>query len=382
MRFPPELDLVVACCRWPRGASRDDAVRARAAVSIDWDLLVAVARRHRVEGLVHDGLRCAGAAVPPNAAAALAAAARGIARTNLGFAGAALGLHATLTNAGITHLFVKGVTLDLLAYGTLGLKRASDIDLVVDETRYAEACALLEAEGYACVSPGPGRSEAEMRAWTRLRKHTSWSGGTVVVELHASLVDNPLMLPSLSVHSPSQNVEVAPGRTLPTLRTGALFAYLTVHGAAHAWSRLKWIADLNAMLDDCDADSVARLHHEAIAQGAGRCSAHALLLCARLFDRDIGAPLVAELRRDPIARLLCGNALRSMVRGGAAAELDTQLLATIPIHLAHFWFVPGWRYKAAEASRKLSASGDPERDHRPLRRVIGWLRKRSRNRAP
>lgn len=376
MRFPPELDLVIACCRWPRGPDRDEAVRARAAVPIDWDFLLAVTRRHRVEGLVHDGLRHAGVSVSPAAAAALATAASGIARANLAFADAALRLHAGLADAGIAHLFVKGVTLDLLAYRTLGLKRASDIDLVVDDAEYASACAMLEGQGYACVSPGPGRSETEMRAWTRFRKHTGWSKGGVAVELHASLVDNPLLLPGLSVHSPSQDVEVAPGRTLPTLQPGALFAYLTVHGAAHAWSRLKWIADLNALLGD--TKGVARLHHEAVALGAGRCSAHALLLCARLFDRDFGAPLLAELRRDRVARLLAGNALRSMMRGGAAVELDAQMFATVPIHLAHFLLAPGWRYKMAEASRKFLANGDPVRKKNPVRRVNTWLGERSR----
>lgn len=220
-----------------------------------------------------------------------------------------------------------------------------------------------------------------MRAWTHFRKHTGWFKGGVAVELHASLVDNPLLLPSLSVHSPLQDVEVAPGRTLPTLEPGALYAYLTVHGAAHAWSRLKWIADLNALLGDTNVAGVARLHRDAVALGAGRCSAHALLLCARLFGRDLDPALLADLRGDRIARLLAGNALASMMRGGAAVELDAKVLGTLPIHLSHFWLARGWRYKAAEASRKLFATGDPGSAHRPLRRVIGWLLGRVRSRT-
>ena len=57
MPFPPELLLVTACCRWPPSPEREAAVRDAAAARIDWELFPRVVARHRVEGLVHDGLR-------------------------------------------------------------------------------------------------------------------------------------------------------------------------------------------------------------------------------------------------------------------------------------------------------------------------------------
>ena len=55
-------------------------------MGVDWDRMAAVARRHRVEGLVHDGLRRAGIAPPPEVAGPIATEAAAIARQNLGFA--------------------------------------------------------------------------------------------------------------------------------------------------------------------------------------------------------------------------------------------------------------------------------------------------------
>lgn len=373
MPFPPELDLVVACCRWPPSPGRDAAVRARASVGVDWEFFARIAARQRVEGLVHHALGAAGVMPPPAVATCLAAAATDIARRNLLHAGAAVRLNRSLEAAGITFLFVKGVTLDMLAYRTLALKRAWDVDLVVEPEGYDRACALLAAAGYDCTSPGPGRTAAELRAWTDRHKHTAWTDANgVAVELHAALVDNPLLLRELSVHSPRQQVALAPGMTVPTLAPDALYAYLCVHGAAHAWSRLKWIADLHALVGGHRPAELARLHAAAESLGAGRCSAQALLLCAELFDISLDAKLEAALRRDPVARWLVRAALASMHRGGADVELDSQVLATVPIHLSHFALARGWRYKAAEARRKLFPAGDAG----PLSQVAGWLARR------
>lgn len=352
--FPPELHLVIACCRWPHTDARVRAIRTAAAVAVDWDLFGRIVERHRVDGLVHDGLTRADVAMPPPVSASLAAAARAIARENLIQAAASMRLSAALDASSIPHLFVKGVTLGVLAYGSLAHKRGWDIDLAVEPARYAEACAILEDAGYRCESPGA--DAAARLAWAQRRKHGQWAApGGLVVELHAQLTDNPHLLPGLSAAAPTRIVAVAPGIDLPTLTPDALFAYLCVHGAAHAWSRLKWIADVAALLADADAAEISRLHRAAVALGAGRCGGQALLLIARLFDRP--PPSELGLERDPVLRALVRTALASMVRGGADRELDAQMLGTVPIHLSHFALGRGWRYRWSEARRKLAGDG-------------------------
>jgi hypothetical protein len=246
--FPPEFRLVAACCRWPPSAERDSAVRAAAAAHIDWDLFPKVVARHRVEGLVHDSLSAAAIDMPAGVAASLAAAATFIARQNLAFAAAARKLAVALEGRGLAFRLVKGVALNRLAYGTLAVKRASDVDVVLDPADYAGAVRMLIGEGAPCISPGPGAGFDAVMAWTRRNKHSIWRRDGVVVELHSSLVDNPRMLPGISARSPAQSVELAPGLAVPTLAPDELFAYLCVHGATHAWSRLKWLADVAALV--------------------------------------------------------------------------------------------------------------------------------------
>src|SRR3954471_640727 len=244
--FPPEFRLVAACCRWRPPGGRVLGAGGPAPEPIDWDLFPGVVARHRVEGLVHDALSAAGIPAPTGVAAALAAAAAGIARQNLAFAAAARKLAVALEARGLAFRLVKGVALNLLAYGTLAVKRASDVDVVLDPADYAGAVKMLIEEGAHCLSPGPEAGFDAVMAWTRRNKHSIWRRDGVVVELHSSLVDNPLMLPGVSARSPAQWVELAPGMAVPTLARDELFAYLCVHGATHAWSRLKWLAGRGA----------------------------------------------------------------------------------------------------------------------------------------
>ena len=373
MTFPPEFDLAAACCRWPPSAARDAAVRAAAARPINWAFFRRVVARQRVEGLVHDALGRAAVGPPVDVAEPLAAAAGAVARENLLFAAESHRLRKLLDSAGVPFVFVKGATLAILAYGTLALKRAIDIDIAVAPEAQTKAFAVLRGTGYRCSEPGEEADDAAILAWTARHKHSAWRRGCVMVELHAALVDSPDMLEGVTLASPRQDVPVTGGITLPTFATDELFAYLCVHGATHAWSRLKWLADVNALLAVRAGNELERLHARSLELGAGRASGQALLLCRELFGLDVPSRLEAELRRDAGTRHLVSVALESLVRGGADAELDSQVLGTAAIHVSHLRLRRGLRFKFAEILRKLRSVGGG-----PLA-VPRWLLRRLRD---
>ena len=320
-------------------------MRAAAASGLDWPLVEAIARRHRVEGLVHKALADAGVESP------FTSAATAIARRNLAHAAEAARLHARLDEAGIHHLFVKGVTLDILAWRSLAVKTSVDIDVLVDPARYADGCAILFETGYRCTHPGDLPAQ-EIEAYARRNKDSVWNHRRrgITVELHQRLAANPALLPGLSARSPSQQVDVAPGIALPTLARDELFAYLCVHGALTAWSRLKWPADLTALLSR--EDDLEGLYRRAAALAPGRAVPQALLVCEALFGLPLG-PLSGELRRDKRNPWLARAALDTMVRGGADAELGDQPLGTARIHYSILYLQKGLRYKASDLTRQL-----------------------------
>jgi len=370
VHLPREFQLVAACCRWPPSPVRDEAVLA-AAAGVDWTLVARIAERHRVEGLVWNALRLAGAEVPDEAGRLRDAAGR-IARDNLVLTAESLRLTALLDAAGVRNLFVKGISLGALVYGSVGPKMGWDIDLLVPLKSVETAAAALEAAGYRLSIPAGPRARERLALWHEHWKESVWTTSEGLhVELHTRLADNPGLLTGVGPDSPRLEVEVSPGRTLPTLGRDELFAYLCVHGASSAWFRLKWIADVGALLGGCAPAEIERLYRRSQALGAGRAPAQALLLCERLFGTALPPALAAELRSGRMNRLLLAVALRKLAGRSVATELHDTRLGTATIHLMQLGLLPGLKFKVGELARQLVNPLD--RIAVPLPRGLGFL---------
>lgn len=367
-----EFKLVAACCRWPPSHSKAIEVAKWSSCSLDWDQFLLLVRRQRVEGLVHSALDAAAVGVPERIKLALAQSARSIGAQNLLYVQESARLQRLLDAAGIRFLFVKGVILAVSAYGSLGIKKAWDIDLLVEPTQTLEASKVLVAAGYVRSMPGPEVTDEQFGSWGAIAKESLWihqSSGTVV-ELHSSLVDNPRMMPSVSAASPREMVHMGAGISLPTLPKDELFAYLCLHGAWHGWSRLKWLADVNAFLSTESKEEVVRLYRRSIELGCGRSSAQALLLCSQLFGLELPDSLARELRSDRYTVWLTRIALHVMT-GRGATELDDTVFGTVAINLAHFLIGRGVPYKLSELGRKLQNPEDQL--EMPLPRQLRFL---------
>ena len=385
LRLPPELCLMAACCRWPPSPAREDAVRTAASEAIDWDGFEALVARHRVGGQVHDGLKRAGVTPPAPLAQRLADEAAGIAMQNLDYARECVHLGRLLAGLGVDYLVVKGITLNILAYGTLALKQSCDIDLLVDPESYEEAVDLMLSEQYDIAYPPRGATRQEILDWARAHKDTIWHKGRIRVELHHSLGGNPPLVPGLSVRSPRQMVAVAPGMELPTLAKDELFAFLCAHGAAHGWARLKWLADIGALIaGESDAEIVS-LHRRSVELGGGRSADQALLLCARLFGTRLPPKLESRLAGDLANRVLVRLALKTATRGGFGRDLDELVLGTVPIHFSFLLLDRGWAFKVRQLGRSLFGGGDDATLARRLPRALlyvpRWLLRRARTSA-
>jgi hypothetical protein len=371
VRLSQEFEFVAACCRRPAGADADARIRTLA-VGADWDRILRIARRHRVEGLVWDGLRRAAVGIPEEAAVDLRAAAERIAFQNLRLAVESLRLKRRFEAAGIDLLFVKGVSLGQLAWGSLALKMGWDIDILVPADRVEAAAALLEEAGYLLKVPEGPAARARLAFWHRHWKESVWSAASgITVELHTGLADSPALLRGVGLGSPREEVAIAGAGSLATLAREPLFAYLAVHGASSAWFRLKWIADVGALLAPLPPADIESLSRSADAAGAGRAAALALLLCHRLFATRLPAPLVAQLRRDRMVRILLRLSLRKLGGRAEARELDKTRLGTLTIHLLQLGLKKGFSFKLGELRRQLVSPYD--RLAVPLPRGLAFL---------
>lgn len=263
-------------------------------------------------------------------------------------------IFADFEHAGIKLIFLKGLALGTLAYGSAALKSAVDADLLIAPDEVGRAADLLETRGYVLTIPK--RSAADVAGWHRIRKESVWvePNSGVQIDLHTRVADNLKMIPTIGVHSQTRLVDIGNGIELPTLGPTETFAYLAVHGASSAWFRLKWICDFAAMLAGTSPSELDDLYQKSLQLAAGRAPAQALLLADRLFDTLANNPaLKAELMRDPVIRLLYRAALTQLAGRSEPVEPTSRLLGTLRIHWTQFLLKPGWRFKSSELVRQV-----------------------------
>jgi hypothetical protein len=138
------------------------------------------------------------------------------------------------------------------------------------------------------------------------------------VELHWRLFNNKNFLPGMPSRSALRQFPQLDNVTLRTFIDDDLFAYLCAHGAAFAWCRLKWLADVGALL--ARTPDIELLFRSAAARGAARPAAQAILLCNRILGLQVHEGLLTAFRKNGAVRLLERLALRAMTQGGAEIE--------------------------------------------------------------
>ena len=146
---------MAACAVWPPSNRRAEAIRDAAAGPLDWDRFLQVVRRHHLAGLVHDGLTRTLPAAPADIASEIAVEARALVRANLAYAAEATRLWRLFTEAHLPVVFIKGVSLAMLAYGNLGLRHSRDVDLLVPAEAISKASAILNVLAIAGCSHLP-----------------------------------------------------------------------------------------------------------------------------------------------------------------------------------------------------------------------------------
>jgi hypothetical protein len=352
------LDLVCACLSPCRPALPDTR-------SVDPEALARVARRHQVSALVAARLAAAGAAVP-EPLQRQAERARHRALRQLGFT---LDLVETLAGHGIRAVPFKGVVLSQQAFGSPLLRGAVDVDVLVRPEDVAAAWEVLARAGLEPINPPLPLSGARLALFCRAAKdslHRHPESGQVV-ELHWRLSDemaDPGMPPAAALAS----VTLAPGREVLALGDEVLFVYLCMHGAAHGWARLKWLADVAALLHR-SPDGGAILWAAAQRSGAGIAAGSAILLARELFGLTPPPGFAAPRGlRMPVLLWLARRIFRA---GGGARELETTLWRGWAEMLAKLLVAAGWGARLAVFRRLVLAGEDIAQ--LPLPRGLFWL---------
>ncbi|MFZ0508940.1 MAG: nucleotidyltransferase family protein [Methylocella sp.] len=251
----PELALLLVLLRWP-AAPEAVAPRLTAPAVIDWPMFFALVRRHRVVSLAAATLskaEMAGVELGADGAAAaetLRRHARALARDSLRQIAEVVGLMRLLAEAGIACVQLKGAPLSVRAFGQPLLRDGRDIDLLLESRHLPRADAMLTSAGYQRLKPGAGFgwwSQALYQRYSHEYVYAAPSGVAVELKTRLQPAAGLLPLPVPDVLRRAAVVEVA-GARLATLGDADMMVYLCAHASRHCWFRLKWLADIGALL--------------------------------------------------------------------------------------------------------------------------------------
>ena len=313
--------------------------------------------RHRIQGLACAALS-GNTAVPDETKRSLAVLAQKLAFDALSMTREAFLLDQAFAEAGVPVAFIKGPVLAQLIHGTVGQRQCKDLDLVVPVEALPVAGRLLTERGYhRTMPPATLRPHFEPR-WIREYKDFQYyhprSG--IQVELHWRLFDNRYLMP---VPPPERWVKVAfgPGSHLKSFSQEDLLLYLCLHGAATAWFRMKWLADIDSLIAQ-DAEALRRLVAVARDKGVLRPVAQGLFLCQQLFGTELPDDIVRGLPRNGVVKRLMVIALRLLTSNKIDGNFAAIPFATTQIALGRFLLKSDWHYRIAEMRLGLISRED------------------------
>jgi hypothetical protein len=314
-----EFQLLLACLRWPLAEADRDAIRARLEPAPRADEFLKLVRRHQVAPLVHRNLDDAARdIVAPEILAPLHAAALTASKKSFRRAMETIRIVAELRRAGIEARVLKGVALSIHAYGEATLQDSVDIDLLVPAAQVSEGEAILTRDGYRRIEPA-GRLTPRRQRWILTHAHHFGfvhSQSREKVELHWGLTPNPYKHPAFRVEATPTAMLAAGSHRIPSLTPEDMFLHACVHGAQHYWHRLKWLAQVAAILT-----AMAAAQFDAMAARAAAFGVTAEVAAALALARHYG---LAGSREIKLAREAATTRDRIVAHSIAAIERDRE----------------------------------------------------------
>lgn len=292
-----ELRLLLACAR--RDLREEDRASVEAALrgDPDWSLVLRLARWHGLTPLLHRHLGGEFAGSLPRATLVeLWGAAEAIARRNRAMARELARVVRVLDARGVPSIPYKGPTLALAAFGELGLREFSDLDILVPRADLLTAKEALIEAGYSPEPALPPHVEAAFID-TDAQYHLALrSGAGVMVELHWKTdPECPVESVGAAWWQDAPRV-VLEGAGMRRFSSEDLMLVLCLHGSKHHWSSLAWLVDVAELLQ-----RGTDLHWEAIARRAAE-----MRCCRRV---GVGLALAATWLGAPLPA--CAQALAS-----------------------------------------------------------------------
>jgi hypothetical protein len=287
--YSPEFELVLACLRWPQEAADGDRIRSLAQQPLRWIHLLEIVQHHKVVPLFTRNLNTFAAGyIPDDPAAVLRTSSVANAHNCLQRTADLFSLNRLFRERQIDLRIFKGIPLAITAFHDSTLRDTGDIDLLVAEKDIFPAGEILSAQGYLRFEPQARLTPRRLQSYLAHQKDFSFEHPEtgLVIDLHWRLFRNPWLPANARLDQVGEDWINLGSERIPTLPAPQLLLYLCVHGALDGWLRLKWLADIAALLRTMTTEQLRSAAALAAAQQALPQWSAAILLCQDLLGYD------------------------------------------------------------------------------------------------
>jgi hypothetical protein len=298
-----ELELLLVCARRTLSPAEHRRVAGIIAAGIDWPALLPFAIRHKLLPLLALHLRQHDAIVPQEVRDGLRNFSFQNARWVLQVVSEIVEMLTDFDREGILAVPYKGPVLGAQLYGSLTLRQAGDIDMLIRRSDVGRARDLLQRRGYEPTHTLDAAGHAFM---VQSRYSEGFRRDSIFpVELHWAFTNGDIAFPlELDDLTPRLGTVAIGQRSVPVFAPEDLLLILSVHGSKHRWDRIEWLCGMAEVVRGSPAIDWDELLDRSRKLGIRRMLLLGLLLAHDHLQAPIPASVVRLARSDsPVAEL-------------------------------------------------------------------------------
>ncbi|WLR49150.1 nucleotidyltransferase family protein [Halobacillus litoralis] len=375
---PKEVHLILQLLKSDKQQDID-ALSRSSFEDIDWNLFIKQSLHHRVYPLLYSKVKMVESGrIPEFVEEKLCFEYKRNTFQMLQLSGEMERMSRLFSSNEIRLLFLKGPMLSHELYGDVSLRTSGDLDVMISIEDLQKAEHLLASHGYQ----KDDYIETVLEDWKWRHHHVTYyhPRKKVKIELHWRLNPGPCKEPGFEHLWKRKEVSSISKTPIYILGKEELFLFLAAHGARHGWSRLRWLVDIDRLVDQSiDWKNLKRLliHNHFHLAGA-----QALYLSSVLLE----TPVPLEMPVNKRSRVLAQQAifyLESMINLHSeplpqeVADYHKRHLFSLMSWNQKFFFILSFLYPYPEDAELLPL---PKRLHFlyfPLRPFLwGWRKTR------
>ncbi|MBX9954122.1 nucleotidyltransferase family protein [Peribacillus simplex] len=241
--MPKELTLLYEILNTNEDSSQLN--RNELLIGIHWDQFLQLAMHHRVYPLIYSKIKnIDNKGIPPYVIETLYKEYKKNTFEMLKLSGEMEQVSKLFSENNILLLFLKGPVIAEDIYGDISLRTSRDLDILIQSNKLEKAEEVLLGVGYE-------RKEVPTPFWKLRFHHVTFfhPKKRICLELHWRLHPHSIYEPCFDELWERKRVSTL--TSFPTYYLGKedLFLYLVAHGGRHGWFRLRWLKDIDQILN-------------------------------------------------------------------------------------------------------------------------------------